>query len=103
MRKGISPVVAVVLLIAIAVIAAVGLYFWVGGLATKQPTPDTPTILSAQKVSCNATSGTSTVNATLTALVQNLDPSAPYTGDLYITSDNTTRIQDETGCRKSGF
>ena len=47
MKKGISPIVAVVLLIAIAVIAAVGLYFWVGGLATKQPTPSTPGTISA--------------------------------------------------------
>ena len=47
MRKGISPIVAVVLLIAIAVIAAVGLYFWVGGLATKQPTPTTPGTITA--------------------------------------------------------
>ncbi|MCK4327440.1 MAG: type IV pilin [Candidatus Diapherotrites archaeon] len=46
-RKGISPIVAVVLLIAIAVIAAVGLYFWVGGLATKQPTPSTPKTITA--------------------------------------------------------
>lgn len=35
MKKGISPVIAVVLLIAIAVIAAVGVWYWVGGLATK--------------------------------------------------------------------
>ncbi len=47
MRKGISPIVAVVLLIAIAVIAAVGLYFWVGGLATKQPTPTAPGTITA--------------------------------------------------------
>lgn len=47
MRKGISPIVAVVLLIAIAVIAAVGLYFWVGGIATKQPTTNVPTAISA--------------------------------------------------------
>ena len=47
MKKGISPIVAVVLLIAIAVIAAVGLYFWVGGIATQQPTPDTPGTITA--------------------------------------------------------
>jgi flagellin-like protein len=45
--KGISPIVAVVLLIAIAVIAAVGLYFWVGGLATQQPTTAKPGVISA--------------------------------------------------------
>jgi len=40
MRKGISPVVAVVLLIAIAVIAAVGVWYWVGEF-TDQPNTDT--------------------------------------------------------------
>ncbi|MCD6522222.1 MAG: hypothetical protein J7K68_00590, partial [Candidatus Diapherotrites archaeon] len=40
--RAISPIVSVVLLIAIATIAAVGLYFWVGGYATKQPTTETP-------------------------------------------------------------
>ena len=50
MKKGISPIVAVVLLIAIAVIAAVGLYFWVGGLATQQPTTDKPGVISANCV-----------------------------------------------------
>ena len=33
MKKGISPVIAVVLLIAIAVIAAVGVWYWAAGLA----------------------------------------------------------------------
>jgi flagellin-like protein len=45
--KGISPIVAVVLLIAIAVIAAVGLYFWVGGLATQQPTTAKPGVITS--------------------------------------------------------
>ena len=35
MKKGISPVVAVVLLIAIAVIAAVGVWYWVGAYTGK--------------------------------------------------------------------
>ncbi len=51
MRKGISPIVAVVLLIAIAVIAAVGIYFWMSGLATKQPTPEKPIPIVANPVS----------------------------------------------------
>ncbi len=50
MKKGISPIVAVVLLIAIAVVAAVGLYFWVGGLSTKQPTPQTPVSITATPI-----------------------------------------------------
>ncbi len=50
MKKGISPIVAIVLLIAIAVIAAVGIYFWVEGLATKQPTPEKPVAIVANPV-----------------------------------------------------
>ena len=47
MKRGIAPIVAVVLLIAIAVVAAVGLYFWAGGLVTKQSTPATPIAITA--------------------------------------------------------
>ena len=45
--KGISPIVAVVLLIAIAVVAGVGLYFWLAGIATKQPTPNMAIAITA--------------------------------------------------------
>ncbi len=68
MKKGISPIVAVVLLIAIAVIAAVGLYFWVGGLATKQPTPSTPATISVYAVHC----GSDTENTTI--MIANTSP-----------------------------
>ncbi len=70
MKKGISPIVAVVLLIAIAVIAAVGLYFWVGGLATKQPTPGTPKTISAYAVNC----GDPTVADNATIMIANTSP-----------------------------
>ena len=50
MKKGVSPVVAIVLLIAIAVVAATGLYFWSGGLATKQPTPEVPIAIFANPI-----------------------------------------------------
>ena len=43
MKKGISPVVAVVLLIAIAVIAAVGVWYWVGSYTSK------PAVVSSQR------------------------------------------------------
>ena len=59
MKRGISPIVAVVLLIAIAVIAAVGLYFWVGSLTGKQATPNTPKMITANVI-CNQT-GNSTI------------------------------------------
>ncbi len=48
--KGISPIVAVVLLIAIAVVASVGLYFWTAGLATKQTTINSPVAITANPV-----------------------------------------------------
>ncbi len=53
MKKGISPVVAVVLLIAIAVIAAVGVWYWVGAY-TGQPNVTTSVkTFTVQK--CNGT------------------------------------------------
>jgi len=41
MRKGVSPVVATVLLIAIAVISAVAVWYWVAPLTSAQATPST--------------------------------------------------------------
>ena len=90
MKKGISPIVAVVLLIAIAVIAAVGLYFWVGGLATKQPTPDTPIVISAQKTSC--TSDATVAGDSISVLIQNLDAS-----DSYVNATQLPYIVDDNG------
>jgi flagellin-like protein len=86
MQKGISPIVAVVLLIAIAVIAAVGLYFWVGGLATQQPTTQKPIVISAQGLSC----GKLAAGEWATAMVQNLDPSQTLAATLYIKDDTGT-------------
>ncbi len=43
MKKGVSPVVAVVLLIAIAVIAAVGVWYWIGAYTSK------PNVQTSQK------------------------------------------------------
>ncbi len=51
MRKGISSIVAVVLLIAITVVAAIGIYFWAAGLATKPPTPEKPVPIVANPIS----------------------------------------------------
>ncbi len=50
MERGITAIVAVVLLIAIAVIAAVGIYFWTAGISTKQPTPEKPVAIVANPV-----------------------------------------------------
>ncbi len=93
MRKGISPIVAVVLLIAIAVIAAVGLYFWVGGLATKQPTPDAPIVLSGQRALCQPGTGL----ANLTVIVQNLDASGEVNAsNLRIIDDDGAQVAPDT-------
>lgn len=58
MRKGVSPVVATVLLIAIAVISAVAVWYWVSPLTSAQATPSTTqygfVITTAYK---NSTSG----------------------------------------------
>ena len=49
MRKGISPVIAVVLLIAISVIAAVGVWYWVAELAAEPAgLGDDPVTLSVE-------------------------------------------------------
>ncbi len=50
MKRGVEEIVAVVLLIAISVIAGVSIYFWTAGLATKQPTPETPTSIVANPI-----------------------------------------------------
>ncbi len=79
MRKGVSPIVAVVLLIAIAVVAAVGLYFWAGGLATSQNTPETPIAISAVPVGVGADE--------LKLLLANLGDTAIPAGTTFYTSN----------------
>ncbi len=55
MKKGISPVVAVVLLIAIAVIAAVGVWYWIGSY-TGAPTAIRSSLKTITVQKCNGTS-----------------------------------------------
>ncbi len=50
MKRGVEEIVAIVLLVAIAVIAAVSIYFWTAGLATKQPTPKNPIAIVANPI-----------------------------------------------------
>ncbi|MFC2174352.1 PKD domain-containing protein [archaeon] len=56
MRKGVNPVVAVVLLIAIAVIAAVAIYFWAAGQDITSP--KTATFIDISVSPVNVTDGT---------------------------------------------
>ena len=49
-KRGISPIVAMVLLIAISVIAAVGVYFWIGQYTSKPGTPSMPEMMSISTI-----------------------------------------------------
>ncbi len=61
MRKGVSPVVATVLLIAIAVISSVAVWYWVAPMTSKQAMPETSqkgymvsdTYLNVSNSTCN--------------------------------------------------
>ena len=53
MKKGISPVVAVVLLVAIAVIASVGVWYWVGAYTGKPNVAGTEKSMTISE--CNGT------------------------------------------------
>ncbi len=48
--RGISPIVAVVLLLAMAVISGVGVYFWVNTFTSKPATPNGPIIIQATPI-----------------------------------------------------
>ncbi len=50
MKRGISTLVAIVVIIAITVIAAVGLYFWLNSLSSKQATPNAPVSIVANPI-----------------------------------------------------
>jgi len=66
MRKGVSPVVATVLLIAIAVISAVAVWYWVAPMTGSQPTPSTIQYgFAVTAVYTNSTSGTNCVTVDL--------------------------------------
>lgn len=67
MRKGLSPIIAIVLILAITVIAGVTLYFWVIGTTAQQPTPSTPRSITARMIDC-AESGNSTM------IISNVSP-----------------------------
>ncbi|MBN3037712.1 MAG: hypothetical protein JW834_04685 [Candidatus Diapherotrites archaeon] len=54
MKKGLSEIIAVVILVAIAVIGSVAAYYWLGGMFSKQPAPRIPTPLSAVPADAHA-------------------------------------------------
>ena len=105
MRKGLSPIIAIVLILAITVIAGVTLYFWVIGTTAQQPTPSTPRTITARMVNC-AESGNSTL------LVTNVSPpgrtvnsSQLFTtsGTLYCPQNETMESKDQIFCEISNF
>jgi flagellin-like protein len=96
MKSGISPIVAVVLIIAIAVTASVGLYFWVGGLSTKQPTTETPITMNAQTVQCNTGNSNGLPNSNVSILVQNLDASRVLNKWILITGNSGVLLQNSS-------
>ena len=73
--RGISPIVAVVLLIAISVTAAVGLYLWMGTMTGKQAVPNTPTVITASVDGTTSITMTNPPSETKAVLVQNLGQS----------------------------
>ena len=92
MRKGVSPIVAVVLLIAISVISAVGVYFWIGGYTTQQATPSVPISIAAQTAICT----TSGPEINITVILQNLDSTDPLDVALYITDENGMALANKS-------
>jgi len=69
MKKGLSPIVSLVILMAIAVIIGVALYFWTGGLAGKPSTPGSPRTIGVTATEC----GTSSENYT-DVVISNTSP-----------------------------
>ncbi len=65
--KGISPIVAVVLLIAISIIASVGVWYWVGTFTGKPVTPNVPGMITVNVLRPGefllVNVGTTTINA----------------------------------------
>jgi len=85
MRKGVSPVVAIVLLIAIAVISAVAVWSWVSPLTSKPPTGST-TQYSISVLRCYPGS---------TGLTATID--IKNTGGVKISAQNFALIDASTG------
>ncbi len=105
MRKGLSPIIAIVLILAITVIAGVTLYFWVIGTTAQQPTPSTPRTITARMINC-AEAGNSTM------LISNISPpgrsvnSSHFkvtTGTLYCPQNVTMVSKGQIVCEIANF
>ncbi len=106
MKKGISPIVAVVLLIAIAVIAAVGLYFWVGSLTNKPATPSMLNGITVQVIDCGGSTPTLLVTNIGTKTISDLNTTLKTTNNSIKVSNcqpNSINPGDTAKCEITKF
>jgi len=105
MEKGLSPIIAIVLILAITVIAGVTLYFWVIGTTAQQPTPSVPRSITARMVNC-AETGNSTI------IISNVSPPGrtvnssilqTTTGTLGCPVNVTMESKDQVFCNITDF
>lgn len=54
MKKGISPVISVVILMGIAATAAISIYYWVGSFNTQPQKPEVPKEISVSVIECKS-------------------------------------------------
>jgi flagellin-like protein len=96
MERGVSPIIVAVLLIAIAVTASIGVYFWLGGLATKQPTTTIPIIANSPIAFCNPGSSAGLPNSNITILVENLGASQTLNKWILLVGDGNVLLQNSS-------
>lgn len=53
MKKGISPVISVVILMGIAASAAISIYYWIGSFQSQPNKPEAPKEISVSVIECN--------------------------------------------------
>ena len=89
-KRGLSPVVSVLLLILIAVAAAVIIYSWFSGAASKNPT-NTPQLyerIKIEAVNVNMAGSTKYINVT----IRNIGSSSVNISSVYIISASTNQV-----------
>ena len=95
MQKGMSPVVAVVLLIAIAVVASAGVWFWVAPMMTSTQTSDVVGKYQLTITNCRVSGNTVTVS------VRNIGtastPASATAVPVYNSTSNAVSTADVSG------
>ena len=87
MKKGVSPVAAVVLLIAIAVVAAAGVWFWVAPMMTSTQTSDVVGKYQVTITNCRVATGVVSVS------VRNIGTASTPSGASVVPVYNTAGTQ----------